>query len=216
MKYIYFVRHGTTVGNEANEFQLPTIPLSEKGLEEASFLSERFESIPIEVIFSSTMKRALQTAEIIGSHLGQSVTGSELFEEIKRPSFVRGKSKSDPEVKSTMREVKAHFTDPNWRHSDEENFYFAKERAQRALAFILDRKEESILVVTHGEILRMMLSIIVFGDEVTPEIYDGMKKSFIPFNTGISKIEYDKEIGDKESGWYVLTWNDHAHLGEVT
>lgn len=206
---IYFVRHGTTEGNDSNQFQLPTIELSEKGVKEAGFMAERFDSIPIDIILSSSMKRACQTAQIIGEHIGDSVVESDLFEEIKRPSDVRGKSKDDPEVKAIMKEVKKHFTDPAWHHSDEENYFLLKERAEKALQFLLDRKESRVLVVTHGEILKMMLSIIIFGNDLTPEAYEHVKSVFATFNTAITKIEHN------ELGWYILAWNDHAHLGEV-
>lgn len=206
---IYFVRHGTTAGNDANQFQLPTIELSEKGRREAEFMAKRFESIPIDVVLSSTMTRAAQTAHIIAERTGHEIIENPIFEEIKRPSSVRGRSKDDEDVKSIMKEVKANFENPDWRHSDEENYYLLKERAVEALALLTARPEERILVVTHGEILKMMLSVIVFGDSLKPEIYDCVRTKFGTFNTGISKVDYN------DLGWYLLAWNDHAHLGEV-
>lgn len=206
---IYFVRHGTTEGNDSNQFQLPTIDLSEKGVTEAKFIAKRFESISIDRIFTSSMRRAYQTAQIIGEHIGHSIVENDLFEEIKRPSDVRGKSKGDPEVKAIMKEVKKHFTDPSWRHSDEENYFLLKERAEKALQFLLSRTEKRVLVVTHGEILKMMLSVVIFGDSLTPESFEHIRSVFGTFNTGITKIEHN------ELGWYILAWNDHAHLGEV-
>ncbi len=209
---IYFVRHGSTEGNAANQFQLPTIELSEKGKQEAEFMAKRFEKIPVDILFASPMKRALQTAQAIGRRTGHPVIENALFEEIKRPSDVRGKSKEDPDVKKIMQDVKKHFTDPNWHHSDEENYFEVKERATKVLEFLSSRTEEKILVVTHGEILRMILGLVVFGETLTPEMFDHVKRAFIPFNTGITKIQYDPTIGYSESGWYVQAWNDHAHL----
>ncbi len=212
---IYFVRHGITAGNDANQFQLPTIDLSQKGIEQAQFLGRRFEMIPVDVVFSSTMTRAMQTADIIAEHTKHEVIASDLFQEILRPSAVRGRSKDEPEVQAIMKEMKRMFTVPNEHHSDEENFYEARARASKALTFLSERDEREILVVTHGEILRMMLSVITFGEDVTFEMYDAMKRTFIPFNTGVTKVQYDMSFGYKKSGWYVLAWNDHAHLGEV-
>ena len=83
-----------------------------------------------------------------------------------------------------------------------------RDRAKEALNFLLARKEKSILVVTHGEILKMMLSIIIHGDDLTPEIYEKIKFVFAIFNTAISKFEFN------DLGWYIRAWNDHAHLGE--
>jgi len=212
---IYFVRHGVTEGNETNQFQLPTIELSGKGVAQAKFMARRFDSIPVDAIFSSPMTRAAQTAKFIAERTGHTVIENELFGEILRPSVVRGKSKNDPAIQEVVKSIKINFTNPDTRHSDEENYFDAKARAEKILAFLATRTEENILVVTHGEILRMILSVVAFGSDVTPEIYDRFKRTFIPFNTGISKIQYDLSFGLNPTGWYVLAWNDHAHLGEV-
>lgn len=108
-----------------------------------------------------------------------------------------------------MKEVKAHFSDPDWKHSDEENFFLARDRAKKALDFILEQNKENVLVVTHGEILKMMLAIIVHEDDLTPEIYEKIKFVFAVFETGLSKIEFN------DMGWYIRAWNDHTHLGEI-
>ncbi len=212
---IYFVRHGSTNGNEAGEYQLPVVELSEKGVKQAQFMAKRFESIPVDVVFASSMTRAAQTARIIAERTGHTVTENPLFEEIKRPSVVRGRNREDAEVKSIMRIVKDTFADPHKRHSDEEDYFQLKQRAEEAMAFLSGRKEQNILVVTHGEFLKMVLALVIFGDKITPEAYDHIRRTFVPHNTGITLIQYDLSFGLHDSGWYVLGWNDHAHLGEV-
>jgi broad specificity phosphatase PhoE len=49
MKTTYFVRHGSTDGNETGAYQLHTIPLSEKGLAQVVFVAERFKNIPVDI-----------------------------------------------------------------------------------------------------------------------------------------------------------------------
>lgn len=87
---IYFVRHNATEGTENNQFQLPTISLSEKGFKQADFIAKRLkdENIPIDIVFASPMTRASQTANTIAKEIGHEVLENELFEEVKRPSFV--------------------------------------------------------------------------------------------------------------------------------
>src|SRR3989338_6675604 len=212
---IYFVRHGITGGNESNQYQLPTIELSEQGINQAQFVAKRFKTIPVELIFASPMTRASQTASIIADSIGLKVMESSLFEEIKRPSIVCGRSKNEPDVKSVMKIVKETFADPDKRHSDEEDYFQLKDRAEEVLKFLSERNENEILVVTHGEILRMILSLVIFGKELTPEIFDQVRRTFIPHNTGITVIQYDLSFEFHKSGWYVLSWNDYAHLGNV-
>ncbi len=211
---IYFVRHGSTEGNESDQFQLPTIELSERGMKQAEVLAKRFKSIPVDVVFSSPMTRAAQTARAIAEKTGHTVIEDPLFEEVNRPSAVRGRSKSDPEVKEIMRIVKSTFTDPENRHSDEEDYFQIRDRAKKALEFLSKREEQNILVVTHGEILKMVLARVIFGDKITPELFDEIKRTFVPDNTGITTIQYDLSFELHDSGWYVLGWNDHAHFGE--
>ena len=100
MKTIYFVRHGSTDGNETDAYQLHTLPLSEKGVAQAAFVAERFKTIPVDVIISSDMTRAAQTADRIARAVGRTVVHSEFFHEILRPSAVRGQLKANPEVMS--------------------------------------------------------------------------------------------------------------------
>jgi hypothetical protein len=61
----------------------------------------------------------------------------------------------------------------------------------------------------------MVLTLIIFGSKITPEIFDDVKRTFIPHNTGITVAQYDLSFGYHESGWYILAWNDHSHLGDV-
>ena len=155
------------------------------------------------------MTRASETARIISEHINLPVTESALLEETKRPSVIRGKSKDDPEVKSVRGEIKAHFADPLWRHSDEENYVLLRDRAEMALEFLRASGKKHVLVVTHGEILRMMLATMICGEELTPAIASSVRSKFATSNGGITKIQYS------DAGWYVLAWNDCTHLDEI-
>lgn len=208
-KTVYFVRHGESEGNEKGIHQLSSSPLSEKGREQAGFLATRFETIPIDIVITSPMERARETAVIIGKHTGHEVIESELFQEVRRPSVIIGKDTDDAEVLEIRKERDEHVTDETWRYSDEENFKDLKERAGKALQYILDRPEKNILIVTHGEILRIIISAMAFGDSLTGEIARKFMYVFAASNTGITKIEYSN------FGWFILVWNDHAHLGEI-
>ncbi|MDO4963015.1 MAG: histidine phosphatase family protein [bacterium] len=63
---LYVVRHGETIWNKYNKVQgITDIPLSEKGIEEAKSLKKIVESLYIDVVISSPLKRALDTAKIL-------------------------------------------------------------------------------------------------------------------------------------------------------
>lgn len=69
---LYFVRHGETDMNARNMFYGWTdADINAKGISQAEELREAFRDIPIDAIYSSDLKRALHTAEIIadGRHV---------------------------------------------------------------------------------------------------------------------------------------------------
>jgi len=207
MKRVYFVRHGLTQGNEVSAYQLPTIPLSDKGKEQAECVTQRFGQIPIDVIISSTMERAAETARAIAQRVGRDVVLEPLFQEILRPTIVRGKLHVDPEASEIMKMVMRHWANADWKHSDEENFFDLKQRALKAIAYLVARPEEHILVVTHGTILRMLFCCMMAGDAFEPEHFSWADAFLAVSHTGVTWCEYAK------GKWKLITWNDHAHLG---
>lgn len=209
MKKIYFVRHGATEGNEKEEYQHVNIELSELGLKQAAFVAERFKAIPLDTIITSDMTRASQTAGVISKVVGKAVVHSSLFQEILRPTFVRGKKKTDPEVVKVMEDVKANFGNKDWHHSDEENFYDLKSRALKCLEYIQSLKEENVLIVTHGQFLNMLVGTMGLGETMTPKQFKLIQKFFIAKNTGITIV--DEHRGE----FFLLTFNDYTHLGDV-
>ena len=54
-----------------------------------------------------------------------------------------------------------------------------------------------------------MLGVIIQGETITQEMWLKIRFTFETSNTGLTKIIYN------ERGWYIKTWNDQEHLGEV-
>jgi len=209
---IYFVRHGSTADNDREVYQCAATPLSPVGVEQSWQLAQRLAGQNIELVLSSPMARALQTANAIAAATALGVVKDARFAEIRRPSIVIGRSKREPQIMSVMEQIDTHYEDENWQHSDEETFAQARQRAFEALQFLSSRSEKTVVVATHGEILRMILSVLVFGPRCSPADFDRIKKTFIPFNASMCVVRYDPLRGYNTSGWYVLGWNDHCHL----
>ncbi len=209
MKTVYFVRHGSTPPLEVEAYQEHETPLSPRGLKQAETVAKRFVGIDLDIIISSEMARARETADIIAAVKGKAVERSSAFNEILRPSAIRGKHRSDPDVARIFEEITQNFGDADKRHSDEENFFDLKERARVAIRFLEARPEERILVVTHGVFLKMMMTAMAFGDSATPDEFKRIDKFLFPGNTGITKCTF------REGRWRLMTWNDDAHLGEI-
>ena len=200
-----------TAGNETFTYQMLDTPLSERGRLQADFLAERFSKISFDVLIASTMERAQETARSIAKKTGHDVISEPLFHERLQPSVVRGKAHNDPEVKETLRVARSYWAEEGARHSDEENFYDLKDRATKALDYLISRDEETMVVVTHGTILKTMLAVMMRGKDLQPDFLDEISQFFFPENTGITWVEYDNK--QHPGRWQLITWNDHAHLG---
>ena len=69
IKEIYLVRHGETDWNNEGRFQGHTnIPLNEKGKLQAQVAYEKLRAINFDLIYSSDLERAAQTARIITAY----------------------------------------------------------------------------------------------------------------------------------------------------
>lgn len=207
---VYFVRHGESVYNKKGLYQDAQVPLSERGEHQAAYVAERFSSIVIDRIITSTFLRAKKTAQIIQKKIHAPLTLSSLFVEYKKPTLIEHRPVHDPDVMKIRSLMFEKMHDDSFRHSDEENFSDLKKRAEKALRFIRGQKEENILVVTHGEFLRMIVAVAMFGEKLTSHELVRFLTFLETRNTGITYCAYTKE-----NGWKLIIWNDHAHLGET-
>ena len=74
MKNILLIRHGQSEWNKLNLFTgFKNIELSEQGIEEANNAGQNFKNLDIKfnIVFTSELKRAQETAKIILQNLGQ-------------------------------------------------------------------------------------------------------------------------------------------------
>jgi broad specificity phosphatase PhoE len=65
MLELYLIRHGKSTWNETGRIQGQTdVPLSEEGIRQAEALAKRLKHWSCDTVYSSDLKRAMQTAEI--------------------------------------------------------------------------------------------------------------------------------------------------------
>lgn len=215
---VYFVRHGQSHGNTSEVHQDHADELNAKGLKQAKKVAQRFKTINLDVILTSDYIRARVTAEEIAKVVNKKVEVMELLRERRRPSVLTGKRYDSEDAVSAIKQMEIHKHLPNFHHSDEENHTEALNRAQKLLRFLECRKEENILVVTHAAFMRFILTCMVFGNDATVAHFEKIYDSFRVHNTGITVCKYKQALRGlykKETYWYIDTWNDHAHLGEL-
>ena len=205
---VYFIRHGESVLNKERVHQYDDTPLSGQGQEQARLLAERFANLDFDLLVTSTFTRARETAEIVNSKHNKKILESPLFAETKRPSEILGKKYDDPEARTIYEDyVLANRNKPDWRYSDEESFADLKLRARNALQFLIDHEAERIVVVTHGDILKLFLAFMQHGDDLTAELYHRFRHFAPTKNTGITICHHNDT-----KGWFLISFNDHAHL----
>jgi broad specificity phosphatase PhoE len=205
MKF-YFVRHGESTFNAKELHQDENAPLSKKGIKQAEELAKRFKKIPVDLVISSPFTRTKQTTEIINKIINKNTKFNSLIVELKRPSVFLGKHYLADDVVEIKKVISKNLDNPNWRHSDEETFFEFKDRALKFLKEMENQKINRALVVTHGDFMRAVLGIVLFGDSFDSERYIFMREKVSINNTSISEFEF------KNNKWKLITWNDLSHL----
>ncbi len=210
-KLIYFVRHGETENNAKNIRQGPEGPLSEKGRGQALATAKRFpkEQGRPQTIIASPYERTKETAAIIARELNMNVEYCDLLVERKNPTEIVGHAGSEKDVKQIIDRIDKSFHDDNLRYADEENFVDLKERAKKLLAYIIERPEERMIMVTHGIFLKMVVSYMLIGDKLTASEYNNLSYLNPINNAGMSICSYTTHLF-KKNEWKLLVWNDLA------
>ena len=207
---IYFVRHGQTECNELHLSQGEHGPLTKTGVKQARMVAKRVKSLPIDIIIASPMERAAQTAGIIQKALRREIIYSDLLKEHRRPSVMIGKRTDSPLMAEINRECNLHQDDINWHYSDEENFLEYQVRALKALEYLESLPQENILVVSHGNFIKMLVLTMALGDLLQPEVLYAFTNKVRMKNTGLTHCKKDG------ADWSIESLNDHRHLMENT
>ena len=138
---IYFVRHGQTDWNKIGRLQgRIDIDLNQLGIEQALQVKEKLKDIKFDKVFSSPLKRAIQTAQAI--YQGDIITDDRLLE--RSNGELEGKFKS--EIK-----VFPDFNDPNDTSYGIESLTSFRSRIKDFIDEIVTKyKGKNVLVVTHA------------------------------------------------------------------
>ncbi|MBP6060638.1 MAG: histidine phosphatase family protein [Candidatus Pacebacteria bacterium] len=212
-KLIYFVRHGETKLNALGIRQSSEGGLTEKGRAQALATAKRFpkEKGSPQVIIASPYERTRETAGIIAGELKMPIEYCDLLVERRNPSEIIGHAGTEIEVKRIVDLIDKSFHDDNLRYSDEENFTDLKERAKKLLEYIKTRPEQRIMMITHGIFLKMVVSYMLVGDELTASKYNALSYLNPINNAGISICSYtykDHWFRKREEAWKLIIWND--------
>jgi probable phosphoglycerate mutase len=212
-KTIYLIRHGQSVANASPVFQGDDSPLSEQGEAQAMAVANRMSHVPFDTLIASTFKRAAQTAQHIADKTQKDIVLSDLFVELKKPTALHGRPYTDTAANELWRLWKDSLQTVGQKVADGESYDEFLARADMALAYLLERPESTIAVVTHGGFLRAMLARVLYGDAITPSLLQRFHEHLSIENTGITVLQY-KDAFEEEPSWRIWTVNDHSHFAE--
>jgi broad specificity phosphatase PhoE len=212
-KLIYFIRHGETKLNALGIRQSSEGGLTEKGRAQALDTAKRFpkkKGSP-QVIIASPYERTKETASIIADELKMNVEYCPLLVERRNPTEIIGHKGVEKDTKQIVDLIDKSFHDDNFRYSDEENFSDLKERARLLLEYIKTRPEQRIMMVTHSIFLKMVVSYMLLGEELTASKYNTLSYLNPIDNGGITICSYARAdywfIKSREE-WKLIIWND--------
>ncbi|OCA83040.1 phosphoglycerate kinase [Bacillus sp. FJAT-27225] len=190
MTKLGFIRHGSTSWNKEGRAQGSSdIPLDQDGLNEARLLAERLSSEEWDIIYSSPLMRARQTAEVIAEQLG--------IKEIQFDSRLR--EVSGGQIEGTTEAERVAKWGSGWRKLDL-GFESNEHVLERGFAALEDIQSahpgKNILIVSHGALIRRVLS----------ELVPSLKEEGPLNNTAVTIITHSNEA------WECGLYNCTKHL----
>jgi len=200
---IIFLRHGESVGNAESRWQgQADFPLTDKGREQARALTDRWfvENRIFDCILASPLKRAKETADIIGDSLKLPIETDPIWME-RNIGEIAGMTGEEVNRRFPNREFITPFSaivgdegEGDWE------LYL---RAGRALQGLLRRKPGKYLIVSHGGLLNQIMYAMV---GITPHAnFSGPRFRFN--NTGFAHVIYHPD----SHRWQINALNEHAH-----
>ena len=202
---IYLVRHCESEGNKQRIFQgQHNTDISEKGGRQLECLAKRFKDVSLDKIYASSLTRAYKTAKAVADAKGMDVITDNDFIEINLGAL-DGKPwdfifDNNPDLKY------AWYHEPySFAPSGGESMREVYARAKRGINKIIsdpENKGKSILIVTHGCLLRSLLCYVMFDDIKRLGEVPGSS------NTAVTLLISD------DSGIKVDYQGDYSHLPE--
>ena len=163
---IYFVRHGESQANLLHEISNRGLRhgLTRRGREQAMALADRLQNLPVTLICSSPVLRAIETSVILANRLGLDY---EVVDALREYDCGIAEGRSDAESWRLWQALfDAWVVDKHWEQRIEggESFYDVRERFVPFVEGLVHRYGSTgagIVCVSHGGVYRMMLPLVL-------------------------------------------------------
>ncbi|XP_048128350.1 phosphoglycerate mutase-like protein 4 isoform X2 [Rhodamnia argentea] len=200
---IVVVRHGQTDWNFEHRIQgHSNVQLNEVGRQQTNAVANRLSKEgEISAIYSSDLKRAIETAEAIATACGVAQVIKEPDLREQNTGKLQGLSVSEaanvyPQIFKDFRSRRWDLEIPGGETKDQ-----VYQRCTTCLQNIgLKHKGERVIVVTHGTVFRSIYRRACPKDGPAPKVQNG----------SVSILHFSGE--DK---WVMKSWSDHSHLNQT-
>lgn len=198
MKDIFLVRHGRQCSTRCNV----DVSLDHIGRRQAALAAERLCRYGVEKLYTSGLKRAVETAGIIGEKIGHPPVVIEEFHEI---DFGLLTGREDTEVRTEYADFQKERAEQtsDLRYPGGENGADVVARVMPQIEQICRAPEQRVVVVTHGGVIRALCAHLLQTD-----LKHKLKFAIDLENTSITQICYDETTGR----FFLERFNDFAHL----
>jgi broad specificity phosphatase PhoE len=208
MNRLYWVRHGENPANITKVFssKLLDLSLTPKGVLQAEQTAEYFKHNHVDAIYSSPMKRAIETAELIAASQHLEISVVEDFIEVD-VGELDGRHMSG-EIFSTHQKVLDDWFSgrTETRFPGGENYLELWYRMRKGFEKVIgDHDDRNIIVVAHGGGFKYILK------ELCPDIHLKMIREINIHNCSISEILVRIENGQLIGEMISLGSTDHLH-----
>jgi 2,3-bisphosphoglycerate-dependent phosphoglycerate mutase len=203
MTEIILVRHGETEWNRERRMQGHTnTPLSDIGRAQAAALGLRMKNARIDVLYSSDLSRAWDTAAAVSAHTGHDVRKEPLLRE---RTFGIFEGLTYDEMAMRYPEAHALFLsrDPEYAMPGGESAREFYDRSLGCLTEIACRHDgDTVMVVTHGLVLDTLYRAAT-GMPIQ------LRREAPLLNASLNTFRHEAQT------WTMISWGDVEHLAEV-
>ncbi len=199
---LYLVRHGESLYNAERRIQGQSdVALSPLGLQQAGAIAAVLAKQPIDAIYASPLRRALETAQPLATALNLPIQLDDRLKEINAGIF-QGLLWDEIEKQHPAEAVHWRAQEPDFVIPGGESRRALMQRGLACLSEIRERGQQHVVVVAHGGILSAATKAILnIAAELNP---------FVFYNASISRIAWHKQVK-------VLTINqlEHLHAADI-
>ena len=163
MGQVIFLRHGQAKNNTERILAGRTegVPLTDTGIKQAEHTAELLEHMNISTIYSSPIERAKHTAEIVGKHNSLDVTIDDRLIELDMGKFTGMPYDAIFNDHGNVF-MKFYNGELEIAHNGVETFSEVKKRVLGVVDHVIEKHpDENVLLVTHMDPIKAMLSTIV-------------------------------------------------------